>query len=117
MVAAQTTDWTKREYLVEVRVDFADSVLKQYAGSYVIETETPLSFVLKSGKGRLLATIPDQFEDMEFFAESEMKFFATAPPFELVFTDGGRSLTPVMFGAETKGQRVQLISLHPAGTG
>lgn len=44
---------------------------------------------------------------MEFSAESATKFFATARPFELVFANGGRSLTLVTFGAETAGQRVE----------
>ena len=106
MVAAQTTDRIRREYPVKVRVAIEDHVLQQYAGAYLLATATPLRLVLKVEQGRLLATIPDQFVDMEFSAESATKFFATARPFELVFANGGRSLTLVTFGAETAGQRV-----------
>jgi uncharacterized protein (TIGR02246 family) len=105
MVAAQTTDRIRREYPVKVRVAVEDGALQQYAGTYTLATATPLRLVLKVEQGRLLATIPDQFTDMEFDPESATKFFATARPFELVFADGGRSLTLVTFGAETAGQR------------
>jgi ketosteroid isomerase-like protein len=106
MVAAQTTDRIKREYPVKVRVAIEDNVLQQYAGAYTLATAPPIRLVLVAGQGRLLATIPDQFADMEFSPESATKFFATARPFELVFADDGRSLTLVTFGAGTKGQRV-----------
>lgn len=107
MVAAQTTDRIKREYPVKVKVAISAAVLASLAGPYVLETETPLVLMLKAEDGRLLATIPDQFEDMEFFPESVSKFFATARPFELSFADDGRSLTLITFGAETKGQRAK----------
>lgn len=106
MVAAQTTDRIKREYPVKVRAVVPADVLGLYAGTYVLETETPLTLVLEAREGRLAATIPGQFEDMEFHPESETRFFATARPFELVLSEDACSLVLVTFGGETKGLRV-----------
>lgn len=106
MVAAQTTDRIRREYPVKVRAVVPADVLDLYAGTYELETETPLTLVLEARDGRLLATIPGQFEDMEFHPESETRFFATARPFELVLSKDACSLVLVTFGAETKGLRV-----------
>lgn len=106
MVAAQTTDRIRREYPVKVRAVVPADVLDLYAGTYELETETPLTLVLQARDGRLLATIPGQFEDMEFHPESETRFFAAARPFELVLSEDACSLVLVTFGAETKGLRV-----------
>lgn len=106
MVAAQTTDRIKREYPVKVRAAVPGDVLSLYAGTYELAAETPLTFILEAEDGRLLATIPGQFEDMEFFPESETRFFATARPFELVLSEDACSLTLVTFGAETRGVRL-----------
>lgn len=106
MVAAQTTDRIRREYPVKVRAEVPGDVLDLYAGAYELETKTPLTLVLEARDGRLLATIPGQFEDMEFHPESETRFFATARPFELVLSEDACSLVLVTFGAETKGLRV-----------
>ncbi|WP_291195892.1 DUF4440 domain-containing protein [Hyphomonas sp.] len=106
MVAAQTTDRIKREYPVKVRREVPGDVLNLYAGTYELDTKTPLTFILEAEAGRLLATIPGQFEDMEFFPESETRFFATARPFELVLSEDACSLVLVTFGAETNGLRV-----------
>ena len=73
MVAAQATDRIKREYPVKVRVEVAADVLGYHAGSYQLETPSPLTLVLKAADGHLLATIAGQFEDMAFFPESETR--------------------------------------------
>jgi uncharacterized protein (TIGR02246 family) len=106
MVAAQSTDRIKREYPVKMRTEVPADVLDLYAGTYVLETETPLTLKLEAGEGRLLATIEGQFEGMEFYPESETRFFATARPFELVLSEDACSLVLMTFGAETKGLRV-----------
>ncbi|MEQ9507046.1 MAG: nuclear transport factor 2 family protein [Hyphomonas sp.] len=106
MVAAQTTDRIKREYPVKVRAEVAADVLDYYAGSYALEAHAPLVLVLRAEGGRLLASIDDQFADMEFFPESETRFFATARPFELVLAEDACSLVLVTFGAETNGKRI-----------
>lgn len=106
MVAAQTTDRIKREYPVKVRVDVSEEVLGYYDGLYALETQTPLTLELRAEGGRLLASIENQFTDMEFFPESETHFFAVARPFELVLSEDGCALTLVTFGAETKGKRL-----------
>ncbi|MDP3460298.1 MAG: nuclear transport factor 2 family protein [Hyphomonas sp.] len=106
MVAAQATDRIKREYPVKVKSEVAAEVLDLYAGTYVLETGTPLTLVLEAEAGRLLATIEGQFEDMEFLPENATRFFATARPFELVLAEDACSLVIVTFGAETKGVRV-----------
>lgn len=105
MIAAQTTDRIKREYPLKVRAATDDQTLNRHAGTYALETENPLTLVLKAAGGRLLATIPDQFQDMEFFPESETRYFATERPFELVFQADGAGLVLVTFGAETRGAR------------
>jgi len=105
MVAAQTTDRILREYPVKVRAEVPADVLHLYAGTYELETETSLTLILEAQEGRLLASIPGQFEDMEFHPESETRFFATARPFELVLAEDACSLVLVTFGAETKGLR------------
>ncbi len=106
MVAAQATDRIRREYMVKVRADVAGDVLDYYAGSYALETGAPLVLVLRAEDGRLLASIDGQFTDMEFFPESETRFFATARPFELVIAEDACGLTLVTFGAETAGKRI-----------
>jgi ketosteroid isomerase-like protein len=106
MVAAQTTDRIKREYPVKVRAEVAADVLDLYAGTYVLETKTPLTLVLRAEDGRLLATIDDQFTDMDFFPESDTHFFATSRPFELVLSEDACSLTIITFGAGTVGKRI-----------
>lgn len=106
MVAAQTTDRIRREYPLKVRAEVPAAALGRYEGAFELATGEPLTLVLEAGEGRLLATIEGQFEDMEFFPESENRFFATTRPFELVIAEDGRSLTLVTFGAETAGVRV-----------
>lgn len=106
MVAAQTTDRIKREYPVKVRAEVAADVLTYYDGLYALETKTPLTLVLRAEDGRLLASIDNQFTDMEFFPGSGTRFFATERPFELVLSEDGCSLTLTTFGAETKGKRL-----------
>jgi len=106
MVSAQTTDRIRREYPVKVRAEVPAAALDRHAGRYLLATAAPLTLVLEAGEGRLLATIDGQFEDMEFFPESETRFFATARPFELVMAPESGSLILFTFGAETAGARV-----------
>lgn len=106
MVAAQTTDRIRREYPVKVRAEVPVATLEGHAGRYELATVKPLTLMLEASKGLLLASIEGQFEDMEFFPESEKRFFATARPFELVIAPEGGALTLVTFGAETAGVRV-----------
>jgi ketosteroid isomerase-like protein len=106
MVASQTTDRIRREYPVKVRTDVAGDLLDVYAGSYVLETETPLTLRLRADGGRLLASIDGQFTDMVFQPESDTRFFTTERPFEIVMAEDACSLVMVTFGAETVGKRI-----------
>lgn len=106
MVAAQTTDRIRREYPVKVRTDVPAETLAYYAGSYTLETQAPLTLKLEAAEGHLLASIEGQFEDMQFFPESETHFFATERPFELRLAEDACSLVLVTFGAETPGKRI-----------
>lgn len=106
MIAAQTTDRIRREYTVKERVQLPDDELIRFAGTYELDAHQPLILQLQAGDSRLLATISGQFEDMEFFPESETRFFAAARPFELVLSEDACLLTLITFGAETRGVRV-----------
>ncbi len=122
MVASQSTDRIKREYPVKSQINLNSDALAQFAGDYVLATKTPLTIRVRVGRASLgggsasnalLASIPGEFDDMEFYPDGAASFFATKRPFELRFAPSGDALTLTTWGLETAGERVDRAHATP----
>jgi ketosteroid isomerase-like protein len=103
VVAEQATEATQRTYPVKARIELPVARLAGFAGSYTLETDPPLTFLIRAGEQGLLASIPGEFEDMLFYPEGGSAFFSTERPFDLVFDETGGGITLTTWGVPTRG--------------
>ena len=88
------------------RAEVAAETLAYYAGSYALDTAEPALLKLEAGDGYLAATLDGQFEGLVFFPESETRFFAVDPPFEIEIAEDACGLTLIGQGVQTHAERV-----------
>jgi ketosteroid isomerase-like protein len=106
MQLAQANIVQRPAFPVKVRRDLSAQQLRTFAGTYKLQHQPGLTFIIRASEDALYAEIPGEFTDMAFYAEGEREFFASARPFELRFNENADELTLITWGNETPGVRL-----------